>query len=481
MIEEILRMENITYQAGQEVMIDNLNLYMFGGEIMGLIATDAKGRDELISLICQNLPIRFGRVWFGGKLVNNYIHSDGSYNKVYVISEKSQLIEALSVEDNIFVMRKGFKKYVINNRVLRNQVKRLFEQMEVDVPLKRRVTELTVLERCMVELLKARLMGCRLIVLYNLSNFLSLHELKKFQDVILQYCGLGLSFLYVGNHHQEVFKISDRTALFEDGRIIKIFEKHDMNDEAIQPYIIPFESPEGKRRIPDGTGILRFDQVFTENLRGLSFSLRKGECLTLLDMDNRVLEDIQDILKKELEPSKGIVTVEDRVYKKDGGRDFLDSGIAVIPSDPTETFLFKEMNYMENLTFLLDRKLRASILKGSYIKSVHDEYMKLTGPCIDSRDIRFIDEKEKYGLVYYRIHLLHPKIAVCVQPMARGDMFCRRYVLERIRDLQKIGISVLILTSSLTDCLEVANRLLIVKDGTAAAEYPAEEFFRVAR
>lgn len=63
MKEEILRMENITCKVGQEMFLDNLNLYIFRGEILGLIATSAKGRDELIALMCQNLPIQFGRVY----------------------------------------------------------------------------------------------------------------------------------------------------------------------------------------------------------------------------------------------------------------------------------------------------------------------------------------------------------------------------------------------------------------------------------
>ena len=41
----------------------------------------------------------------------------------------------------------------------------------------------------------------------------------------------GISVLYVGNHHQELFKIADRTALFSDGHIYKVFERDEMTDE----------------------------------------------------------------------------------------------------------------------------------------------------------------------------------------------------------------------------------------------------------
>lgn len=42
----------------------------------------------------------------------------------------------------------------------------------------------------------------------------------------------------------------------------------------------------------------------------------------------------------------------------------------VLDNNPTETFLFSEMSYLENLCFLLDRKLRKRILKPSYLSSV---------------------------------------------------------------------------------------------------------------
>ena len=52
----------------------------------------------------------------------------------------------------------------------------------------------------------------------------------------------------------------------------------------------------------------------------------------------------------------------------------LDRGMIVLDDNPAQSFLFSEMSYLENLTFLLDRKLKKSILKQSYINSVRSEY-----------------------------------------------------------------------------------------------------------
>ena len=146
---------------------------------MGLVAGRNRGYDQLIQLICQNLPISFGTVWYDGQIVNTYSHSSGTFNRVYVIEQMSHLVEGLSVVDNLFVLRKGFKKYFINERVLREQANKFFGENGLKVNVNKRVSALTPLERCLIELGKALLMGCKLIIIDNPGNFLSQYELMQ--------------------------------------------------------------------------------------------------------------------------------------------------------------------------------------------------------------------------------------------------------------------------------------------------------------
>ena len=150
-------------EAGGERLLDNLNFQIFAGEIMGLVSRSFKGHDQLIGLIGYNRPITSGTVWYDGKIVNSYSYSDGSANRVYVIEQKSHLVEGLSVVDNIFVLRSGFKKYFINEQVLLEQTERFFQENGIHVDISKRVNALDPLERCLVELGKALLLGLSLI------------------------------------------------------------------------------------------------------------------------------------------------------------------------------------------------------------------------------------------------------------------------------------------------------------------------------
>ena len=481
MKKELLRMDHVTVVKGGELFLDNLNFQMYTGEIMGLIAREDKGCDRLIDLICHNNPIDYGIIWFSGRVVNRYSYSNLSDNRVYVIEQKSHLVEALSVADNIFVLRKGFKKYLINEKTINNQASRFLHENSISIDLRKRVEALTELERCQIEIAKALLIGCRLIIIDNPGNYLSQHELPLFQSMLRHICDEGVAVLYISNHHQEVFKIADRTSLFASGQIKKIFDYNEMTDQAMVPYIIDFKKGIQQMISENEDGVMHFHSVYTENLHGLNFVIHKGECLTILDMDNKIFSDIQGIMTGTLKCSSGRITVDHGAYNQVEAVNYLDKGVAIIAEDATHTLLFRNQSYMENLTFLLDKKLGKSLIGRNIYKSIYNEYKPLVGKAIDVQNINKLELIDLLALVYYRNHIFHPKILICIQPLARGDMYCRMRVLELIREFKKSGIAVLILTTNISDTLEVADRIIIVEGGNGAVQYHKDEFDFIVR
>lgn len=476
MKRELLCMDHVSLIKNGETWLDNLNFQMFAGEIMGLVSRSNKGHDQLIDLICYNHPISFGSVWYNGRTVNRYSFSNGSSNKVAVIEQRSHLVKDLSIVDNLFVLREGFKKYFIQERVLRDQAERFFHENKITVNLRKRVSELSVLERCLVELGKALLSGCRLIIIDNPGNFLSQTELGEFQQMLRNVCNGGVSILYIGNHHQEVFRIADRTSLFSDGRIIKVFEHDEMTDTKMAPYTTEWFVPKAKNEQESAEGALHFHHVCAGCLDHLRFVLHRGECLTLLDMDNQIAEDILALLTGTCRCESGWITLEHLCYEPKNTADYLDAGIAIIPKDPADALLFPHRSYMENLTFFIDRKLKRSVIPEKIYHSIRKEYAPLIGPVLEENTVGSLPLSEQLALLYYRVQLIKPHVLVCVQPLARGDMFVRMKILTLLRQILKMGTAVLIITANISDTLEISDQLMVIEHGRCAAFYDKSEF-----
>lgn len=468
MKEEILRIANVIREIDGITYLDNINFNIFKEEIMGLIPLDNHGKSQLIELILQNVSINFGRIYFDDQLVNYYEHSSMTKNRVYLINKETNLIQDLKVTDNICVLNHAFHDYIIRDQRLRKETDELLKQQGIEIDTDQYVSELTLIEKTIIELIRAVTNGAQLIILNELSNFLSIEELSFFQRLLLHYTKEGISFLYIANHHEEAFKICHRVALFEKGRIIKIIQEKDYSDEILQPYILSFGHHQITNDQENQVGVLKCQDLYTENLKELDFSVKKGECLTILDMNNRGIQDIAAIINGLLQPVKGKISVGGRDIPLVKERKFLLDQVAYIPENPVEETLFYNVSYLENLTFLIDRKLKRRIIPHRVLRSIKEEYRLLAGDEIEAKDLWGLEMKSLYNLVYYRLLIYNPKVVFIMQPFSHADMYLRGRIIELINLLKEKEIAVVILAVSISDTLKVTDRLLIMEDGKLA-------------
>jgi ribose transport system ATP-binding protein len=216
-------------------------------------------------------------------------------NRVYVIDQQSKLIQDLTVSDNIFVLRRGFKKYVINSKVLREQVAQFFRELDVNINPDELIADLNPFEQCIVELVKAVITGSSLIIISDITNILSVVDLSRLYQLIHFYSNKGYSFLFIGSHHEEVFSVCDRAAQMKDGSIIKVLDEQEIKSDLIKSFTISFADRKQKIERYSGQGILEFEKVSTDHLNRMSFSIKKGECVVLFDTNNTIYTEVVNV------------------------------------------------------------------------------------------------------------------------------------------------------------------------------------------
>ena len=116
MNREIFRMERVTYQENGVTFLKDFNLRIDEGEILGLIPVNGYGLNAFLKLLEVNVPLEDGYVYSRGEIINSWKDSRRTHNRISVIGAENRLVETLSVTDNIFVLRKGFRQEVIPYR-----------------------------------------------------------------------------------------------------------------------------------------------------------------------------------------------------------------------------------------------------------------------------------------------------------------------------------------------------------------------------
>ncbi len=478
MREEILRMERVTYLEQGTPQLENFSMTLWEGEILGLIPVNHHGVSSLLKLLQQNLPLHYGYVYYRDRLVNHWRGGSSGMNRISIIQNKSCLAEGLTVADNIFVLRPGFKKRFISPRVLKEQLEPFMRDIDMDISGDSYVETLSPFERFVVELLKAVVAGHRLVVLEDMGNFISDQELKKIHGILRHYAAQGMSFLYIASHFEEVRQICHRTALMMNGVIIKCFHQWERVPATfLLDCVEEFERKvkgqlEKKPELPgQPEAVFQAVDLCLDGEERLNFSVAPGECLVLQDLDNGIFPGLIEVLSGKQAPQGGCVYVDGALF---GGRG--DRRIAVVQELATQKMLFPNVSYLDNLCFTLDHRFPDVWMRRRIKKSIRQEYGDFLGEEVFDLSVEELSEKQKYELVYTRILLQNPRVVFCVQPFKRAEVAMRLRVWELLAILLGRGIAVVVLAVNLADSLALADRLIQVRQGRVEAEYDRADF-----
>lgn len=485
MREEVLRMERVTYREQGVTQLENFSMTVLAGEIMGLVPVNYYGLPALIKLLGQNMPLHYGYIYYHEKLINQWNDRAHGFNRISIIQNKSCLAEGLTVADNIFVLRAGFRKWLMQPDVLKKQLEPFLRDIGMDIPADAYVGTLSLFERFVVELLKAVVAGNRLIVLNGISNFISDAELRKIHEILKHYARKGISFLYIASHFEETRQICDRTALMMNGQIIKCFlpSERDFENqflgctEQFEQKVREWKERDdqtlsGREGCPPA--VFQAVDLCCGEGGALNFSVARGECLVLQDLDNCIIQDFVKVLSGEKRAAGGSFFINGSKPDR-----HMERRLAVVQELAAQAMLFPNMSYLDNLCFTLDKRFPDVWRRKRIKRSIRQEYAQSLGKEVFDLPVDRLSERQKYELVYTRILLQNPEVVFCIQPFKGAEVSVRIRIWELLEQLLNKGIAVVILAVNLADALALADRLIRLHRDKRAEEYQKEDFARL--
>lgn len=471
MKKEVFRMENVVGDESDITNLDNMNFHVNKGEILGLIPVNGCGRQNLLRLLSRNRPIRLGRIYAGEKLVNSHIHSDNSLNQVYLLEQKSKLIAELTVLDNVYVLQKTHRKVFYNRAQVRKQFCWLCESMKVNIRPDVSAYKLSGLDRIIVEIMKGIEQGAKLIVMNGIGECISFSHLNFLKNIMVALAKQGMSFLYFCNNYEEITDSCDRILFMKDGRDLKLFERNEFNRKWLQKMIYSFSDISAVPQHNTSRVILEVKGLRTIGGENKNLIMRAGQCFVLYDK-NRVMDSFLKL--KVMLPCEIWLEGEQMSFRK--LEKVLGTQVMLLAPDPTRSMIYKEFTFIENLCLGLGKKAHEQIVSEKVLKSVKEEYGEALGECINEKDVSALDIFELYKLIYYRVHLLNPSLAIILNPFKNTDINLRRHVVELILRLKEKGIALLVASVDINASMLVADTLGIVETEGLTEVHEAKDF-----
>ena len=453
MKQELFSVENGKLSKNSSVIFDGLYLRIFQNEIAGIIYDDIQTKRYLNEFLLGELGLDSGRFFVKEKRVPLYRSAHLLPSMVTLINKKSKLVNSFSIPENIFLFSDS--SYFIRKRKYEKLFADLQERLNIDLPYGQKPSELTSRNRIIVELMRAYVEKKKLVILDDLSAYLQKKDIEDIFSVLFQLQRLNMTFLVAISFEDEYMKKIDRVTAIKNNKTISLIDSDTDDIQAITRRLYFNEKTmklNTKRSILKfdkyDRPIMRFQNVSTSMLSGISFSVNQGELLKIHCFDDLSCAHIVDLLKGELKPSGGSIYYRDKFYDAKNVSSAIHQGVCFIEECACDSMLFYNMSVVENLGIPCGEKIKNFWMFPKYSESILKQVKSRIGKISQYTAVKNQKSYTLLQIAYYKWLLYFPKIVVCINPFTDVDIYMRERAIDMIHQFLERGITVIIVTSN---------------------------------
>ena len=192
----ILETRGISKKFGNEYALSDINIKIAPGEIHGLIGENGAGKSTLIKILTGVYSLEEGEIVWQGQKVNIKSPIESRKLGINVIHQDRHLIPTFNGIENVYLgleyERKG--KIAIDWKKMKNQVNKVMGEYSIEVPLHVPAMNLTPPQKTLIEIIRAMMTDCRLLILDEPTASLTDKEVEILFETILKLKKRALPF-----------------------------------------------------------------------------------------------------------------------------------------------------------------------------------------------------------------------------------------------------------------------------------------------
>ncbi|MFW6173048.1 MAG: ATP-binding cassette domain-containing protein [Elusimicrobiota bacterium] len=208
-----------TYNPGS-VSLKNVDFKVFPSEVHAIIGERGAGKELLLNTFTGQEKRIDGRIFFRGVDVTKDLKI-GRTNSMMFLLEEPILADGLTVAENICIMKEpqGIFRFVKYSK-MNSTVKKLLAKFNLQISEKESVSNLSLENRKIIELIKLFLYEPELIIMFEPTAYLGLESQKLFSKMLDELKKKNTGILYITNKWDEAFRVADRISVLYVGSLI---------------------------------------------------------------------------------------------------------------------------------------------------------------------------------------------------------------------------------------------------------------------
>jgi len=363
---------------------------------------------------------------------------------------------------------------------MNEEARGILERLGERIDPKRKVRELKIAQKQMVEIAKAISFNVGLLVMDEPTSMLTGKETAVLFELIRNLSGQGISIVYISHRLKEVKEICDEVTVLRDGNVVATRDVKDVSAQDIAALMVGREIKE--ECADDFCGdpedvVLEMRGVTDELLKGVGFKLRRGEILGFAGLVGAGRSELMEVLFGIRKPESGEIFVEGERVEIRGAMDAIKADLGFVTEDRKETGLVLCRDIAENANYVYWRKGRG-FFKGRKSSEENARRMieRLGIRCVGAGQlVSNLSGGNQQKVALAKWLLSGAKILVLDEPTRGVDVGARQEIYRIIRELSVEGVSIVIVSSDLVEVLGICQRVVVMHEGRITGELCASE------
>jgi len=214
----ILKTSNIVKEYKSRKVVDNVNIEVSQGEIVGLLGPNGAGKTTCFYMMVGLIKSDSGSVLLNDKNISNKPMFERAKLGIGYLAQEASVFRKLSVEDNIkAVLQIGNLSKIEQNIKLEE----LIEEFSLEKVRKNRGDLLSGGERRRTEIARALATEPKFLLLDEPFAGVDPIAVEEIQKIVFQLKNKNIGVLITDHNVQETLAITDKTYLMFEGSILK--------------------------------------------------------------------------------------------------------------------------------------------------------------------------------------------------------------------------------------------------------------------
>lgn len=492
----------ISKRFGQTQALRGVDLQLEAGQVHVLAGGNGAGKSTLIRILAGAITDYGGSLLLDGERRRFAGPADATRAGIATIHQELSLVGPMSVADNLFLGEQLGLFSRARRAEHRHKARELLERLELDIDVDTPVEALPLGTRQLLEIARALAGDARLLVMDEPTSALNEAEVERLFAQVAALREQGKAIVFITHRMEEIYRLADRISVLRDGQLVASGSPESLDEPALLTAML------GERPQTDPSP----DEALAPTATTSADELLRIEALRVpsgAGADRWVVDDVSLTLQqREIVGVAGLEGSGDRdlLYALFGARREVQGrvrlgGEATLPADPAEAVrrgvvllagdrglsVLEGLGVTDNCGLSSLQRYRPgpplSWLGWVDTRRQHEaadevtSSLRLQAPGLDAPAWQLSGGNQQ-KVAMARCLLAQPQVLLLDDPTRGVDVAARRDVHERVGELARSGVGVLVASSEMDELVQLCQRVLVLVAGRVVAELSGAELSR---